>query len=428
MTVVDERTQKKLQEILEAIDKRKETFESAIIGLALSKNKENEWRVCFGIIDFQRKGETPIHETKYDYGEFVLIRKTEKIQAALDLASSIFEKQTLKFGDYPEIPLKASMGEVRFLSSRTRYGRFSSEWPMLYAYARIDDSAKGAMPSDSLSKLGLPLFPSGVEAVDSLLELNLPEDWHTIESEIEFRVPDYRARIRYLRLAGKKITLEVETGSIAQTDLRAKFYCKGIDRSYTSDDIPIENGQAVFTADEEPFLVEAHILSAQEGDSIDGKKFDYRYPSREEQVVIEDSEERLLDMISRGENEHVEFKKELDSREFLETVAAFANTYGGSIFLGVDDNCRICGFKEDAEDKIVDMIADSCDPSIDVQIHQEVLHEIPVTIVEIPEGTNKPYVLNNRGIFIRRGASDRQIKRTELDDVYAKKQQRPSSW
>jgi len=63
-----------------------------------------------------------------------------------------------------------------------------------------------------------------------------------------------------------------------------------------------------------------------------------------------------------------------------------------------------------------------------VQIHQEVLHEIPVTIVEIPEGTNKPYVLNNRGIFIRRGASDRQIKRTELDDVYAKKQQRPSSW
>ena len=124
---VDERTFRNLREILETVDKRKETFEKAIIGLALSKNGKNEWRVCFGIINFQRKGETAIRETKYDYGDFVLIKKTEEIKTALDLARSIFEKQTLKFGDYPEMPITAHLGEVKSLSSRSRYGRISSE-------------------------------------------------------------------------------------------------------------------------------------------------------------------------------------------------------------------------------------------------------------------------------------------------------------
>jgi len=42
--------------------------------------------------------------------------------------------------------------------------------------------------------------------------------------------------------------------------------------------------------------------------------------------------------------------------------------------------------------------------------------------VKVPEGTNKPYILRDRGIFVRRGPNDRRIKRTELDDIYTKKQ------
>jgi ATP-dependent DNA helicase RecG len=127
-------------------------------------------------------------------------------------------------------------------------------------------------------------------------------------------------------------------------------------------------------------------------------------------------------MIDKGENVNVEFKKELSSEEFLETVVAFANTSGGIIFLGVDDNCRIKGFKEDVKAKIIDLIADHCDPPIGVQIDSGVLIQgTPITLVKVPEGTNKPYTLKDRGIFVRRGSSDRQIKRTELDDIYDKK-------
>jgi len=203
----------------------------------------------------------------------------------------------------------------------------------------------------------------------------------------------------------------------------AKFYCKSENKSYTSQDLPLEAGHADFVADEEPLQIEAHIISALDGEAIDKREFDYRYPSRRVGVTIENIEAQLIDIIDKGENVNVEFKKELDRDEFLETVVAFSNTSGGTIFLGVDNNCQIKGFKEDVRDKIEDWIADHCDPSIEVQIDLEVLVQgTPITVVKVPEGTNKPYILRDRGIFVRRGPNDRRIKRTELDDIYTKKQ------
>jgi ATP-dependent DNA helicase RecG len=155
------------------------------------------------------------------------------------------------------------------------------------------------------------------------------------------------------------------------------------------------------------------------------RKFDYRrtLDTREEGVIIEDMEDQLLEIIQRGENVNVEFKKEL-SEELLETIIAFANTKGGRIFLGVDDNCRIVGFRKD-ESRIQDMIANGCDPRIEVNIMEVNLQGRIVTILEVPEGSNKPYIHKSKGIFIRSGASDRQATRSELDEIYAKKQIAP---
>ena len=420
---IDERTRKNLKEIFEIIEKRKETFGKVLVGLAFLKN---ELRVCFGIVKFLSKGETPFQETTYDYGSFILSKKCVEIPEAVALVRSIFENQVFKLNGWPEIPLKVHLGNTRFIQSRGRHGYVSSEWPMLYASGRIDDSTRGTIPQDSLSKLEMPLFPSGMEAINAFLKLHIPEDWRSLESQIDLRIPDYRARIKNLRLAGNRVTVEVETKEATQKDVLAKLYCKSERKSYTSGDLPLEDGHANYITEEESFQVEAHILSAVDGESIDRRKFDYRYPSREEGIILEEIEAQLLDTINKGENANVEFKKELDkahAREFLETVVAFANTDGGIVFLGVDDNCRIRGFKENVDARIVDLIADLCDPSIAVQIDSGVLVQgTPITLVKVLEGTNKPYTLKDRGIFVRRGSTDRQIKRTELDDIYAKKQ------
>lgn len=422
---IDEQTHKKLAEMIKIIEKRRDTFGKAFKGLAFSRNDKGELKACFGLVNFMGKGEVTPEETTYDYGNFILTKKSVKIQEAVSFIRSVFEKEVLKFGGWPEIPLKLRFLGMRFLQSRSRYGYISSAWPMQYAYVDIEQPTIGEIPSDSLSKLGLPLFPNGREAVDVFFELNLPKDWYTLEKRIEFLVPDYRARIKNLRLAGNKATVEVETKEIPEKDLLAKFYCKTESKVYTSGELPLEEGRASYVTDDEPIQVEVHILSAVDGESIDQRKFDYRYPSREEGIVIENIGVQLLDIIGKGENINVEFKRELDEPHtrigFLKTIVAFANTKGGTIFLGVNDDCRITGFKEDAKTKIEDLIIDHCDPSIDAEIDIGVLVQgIPITLVKVPEGTNKPYILKNRGIFVRRGSSNRQMKRTELDGIYQK--------
>ena len=191
---IEEQTRANLEKITATLTKREKTFEKAVIGFALSRNERTEWRVCFGQINFQGKAEIPADDRRYDYGNFILVKKTVEISDAIKFLLSVLENQVLKFDDFPEVPIKAYIHEMRSLPSRSRFGYASGEWPMLYAYAEIDSLTKGEFPWDALSKLGLPLYPSGMEATNSFLELRIPKDWHSLDSRIELRIPDYRAK------------------------------------------------------------------------------------------------------------------------------------------------------------------------------------------------------------------------------------------
>lgn len=419
-----------LEKLITIIENRKPTFGKAAICLALARNEQNAWKVAYGLITFLARGDQTTSDQKFDYGNLILTKKLVDVPEVVILLRSIFEKQVLKLDDVPEIPLRVPMFSMSSVPSQIVHGVLD-QWPVIRASQSIESITAGQLPYESLSKLGLPLFPDGTEAVISLFGLKRAGNWPNLSSFFEVNIPDFRARIKSLRLAGNRITLEVQTGELAENDLRAKFFCRNEYATYISDDLPIQNGQAVFVAKEEPFIIEAHVLSTIDGDSIDRRRFDYRYPSMEGGVVIENSEVQLLDMISKGENETVEFKVTLDAKnhkEFLESIVAFANTSGGTIFLGVNDNCRIGDFREDVKARIADLVHANCDPAIEVQVRRvNLIGDHQITIVEVAEGENKPYVLNNRGIFIRRGSSDRQIKRTELDELYVKKNQEPST-
>ena len=58
----------------------------------------------------------------------------------------------------------------------------------------------------------------------------------------------------------------------------------------------------------------------------------------------------LLEEIKNGENKEIEYKRELPkhSDKYMKSVIAFANSYGGKIIFGVEDETReIVGVEEE---------------------------------------------------------------------------------
>jgi hypothetical protein len=369
---------KAVAKLINTWEGRNETLGKALVGFAFSRIEEGGLKTCFGHLFFLKKGDMAPKPVTYDYGNFILDKRPMEAEEALNLISSIFERETLEFGEWQNIPLKVHPMNSQFVPSHGRYGYFSSDWPTYYFFIEIEESTRGNIPYEPLSKIGLPLFPRGEAAIEYFFDMRLPEDGYNIPTRIEILVPDYRARIKSFQLAKKKVTVEAETGVIDKADVRAKFYCKCENQIYISDEIPLKDGCASFEIGANPLLIEAHIISASKGETIDRRWFDYRRSIDiwKDEVIIEDIEDQLLEIINRGENINVEFKKEL-SESFIETVIAFANTHGGRIFLGVDDNCRVVGFRKDDKSRIENMVADSCDPIIEVKIRDVFCRDTP---------------------------------------------------
>jgi predicted HTH transcriptional regulator len=102
----------------------------------------------------------------------------------------------------------------------------------------------------------------------------------------------------------------------------------------------------------------------------------------------------VLELIEGGENLRCEFKRKFSSSEKIaREMIAFANTIGGVILFGVDDNKEIVGV--DSEKSEAELTKDAglnyCEPPLDFNIEYFDLNGKEVVVVEIPESNKKPH-------------------------------------
>jgi predicted HTH transcriptional regulator len=167
------------------------------------------------------------------------------------------------------------------------------------------------------------------------------------------------------------------------------------------------------------------LLSRNTGELVDRKSFLAGSQYVTEGVTIEAPEQDLEQLIQMGESETVEFKREIPpQREQIAIGAtALANRRGGRIFIGVADDCSIFGCKQEkAKDTLVQILRAHCDPPLDFVIDEVQIRGLPVIVVTIPEGKDKPYSVKEKGVYIRTGSNRRAISRYELDEIYSGKQ------
>ena len=76
----------------------------------------------------------------------------------------------------------------------------------------------------------------------------------------------------------------------------------------------------------------------------------------------------MEDLLSLPEGKTIEFKRDLSSpKNWLKTLVAFANTAGGKVIVGVDDQTRTpLGVESplDEEERLGNLIADSIAPRL----------------------------------------------------------------
>jgi hypothetical protein len=134
-----------------------------------------------------------------------------------------------------------------------------------------------------------------------------------------------------------------------------------------------------------------------------------------------------------GEGQTVEFKRGLSDDparmrnaedELLKSIAAFANTNDGVIFIGVDDAGRINGLdldfkqKDRLEQKIRQLVRNRIRPTPLVQVSFEDARGLLVTTITVARGEATVYMMGGV-IYIRDGSSDVQAQPEDLKRLIA---------
>lgn len=120
------------------------------------------------------------------------------------------------------------------------------------------------------------------------------------------------------------------------------------------------------------------------------------------------NKEELKLILQEGETQKAEFKESLEGID--KEMVAFANSSGGRLLIGVNDNGTIKGVNvTNALKSQVQDIANNCEPKVEIffEIFEDVL------IVEVTEGKNKPYMCK-KGFYLRLGPNSQKLPRDDI--------------
>ena len=121
------------------------------------------------------------------------------------------------------------------------------------------------------------------------------------------------------------------------------------------------------------------------------------------------TKQELKSLIQEGEGYTLEFKETL-SKKFVIEIVAFANSMGGKVMIGVDDNGNIVGTDTSNKQRAnIQNQINQIEPRINAKI--EVIDN--VIVVNVPEGNDKPYYSSD-GYYLRVGSMCQKMNRSEI--------------
>lgn len=129
-----------------------------------------------------------------------------------------------------------------------------------------------------------------------------------------------------------------------------------------------------------------------------------------------------------GESEQVEFKQGVPTnfRNIAKTIAAFASTEGGRIYIGIEDSGEIIGIETKEENwfdklqlNIDNFVCGNIQPTPRIGLELYTIHDKFVVQIRVPKGSEPLYYLKNipyvRRLSSSKPATPSDVKRLHLN-------------
>jgi len=129
------------------------------------------------------------------------------------------------------------------------------------------------------------------------------------------------------------------------------------------------------------------------------------------------NEFELKERIFKREDLHTEFKESFtDNKDIAKSIVCFANTDGGQIVVGVNDNGEIVGVENIDEHirRIDDVAYNRCEPPVTIIQETLSIENKTILIINVPKGDQRPYRTAMGFYYIRSASRCRQASREEL--------------
>ena len=342
---------------------------------------------------------------------------------ARTVLEEIVEKDILNVPDCPAAPVTAYLDA----NMVRRRGSQDRRLPLNCAAYEFHFQPVGPGRVNASNKpvcaAGLPLYPYAHVAIEHQLGVRIVNPG---TPEVVALAPDYRARVKRVRLSTKGAAVEIEAAGSDDANILGKVYHENA-HGRTHADLSFQNGLASFEASGYPRKMMVVLLARDRGDQIDEWYYDadqalhgFGIPSYSG-VEIDESEENLENLIQGGESETLEFKRELPGKQDLAaTITAFANTDGGRLLIGVTDKAEITGCALDKiPDTLTNIVRAHCEPEPSFTTTAMPIRDTTIVIVNVAAGSDKPYMVKDHGSYVRVGATTRRANRYEMDQLYA---------
>lgn len=396
-----------LGRILQLLSERAEYYETGV-QTTVSSRTTSGWMNSLTKLDFVRRGEKLLPPVKHGYTNVTVLRRLLSPDEVATVLNQLSAENKLETGDIlGSIPLEARLS----IGGKSRWAY--SEWSHWPADVFTFEPPSGQpWPSDEpLVSADEPYYPSFEHLLSDFFAIRSQGWTNYLRGQVVIVLPDFRARISKLTIALTSLRAELECLFLSPADLVVKLFAESSLGRLAQKTIQPDSSIVEVDLTDKPSLVSLALISKVTGETLHEKTFREGVTWREPGVVVEDSQPEIEQFLLMGESETVEFKEKLDKgrpEKLAKTVAAFANTKGGTIVYGVDDDHNVVGCEvRGMPDTITNIIRSYCDPPPAYRIRALTREEKELVLVQVSESPSTIHFVKDLGLLIRANGTNR---------------------